>query len=208
MDTKKLHITPAGYVGYSHLNKPNKFGSYQIELILEGEEAEALKAKVTALSQEGKDELIAAEKDKKKIAELKKLNFFLPFEAETNDDGEETGRTVFLFKNKAEGKGRDGKPFKRGPIETVDAKRQPMKNPKVGRGSKVKVAFTVAPFTGFGLIGATFRLQSVQVLEYKPFSSGASAAFSEEEGYVYTDAGETDTAAGAVDAGTGNNSDY
>jgi hypothetical protein len=208
MATKSLPVSPAGEAGYLHIAKPNtKFnadGEFSADLILEGDAAEQFKAELTAAAEAGRDEIVGKEKNPAKAKKLAKYNLHVPFVEETDEEGEETGRTIFRFKNKAKGKKRDGSTFNvRIPI--VDSKRKEIPDAsKLGRGSVIKVAYAVVPFAmdATQKIGVTLRLQAVQVIQPKWFEGGAANAFSDEDGYVADNATDEET----VGAGVGEDS--
>lgn len=177
-------VSPKGEFGYSHLVTPSQYGSYDVQLILEGEEADKLLAELNAANEQAKKDLMAAEKDVKKRKALESFKFAEHAKMELDESGDQTGRTIFTFSNKAEG-GKDGKKFKV-KIDIVDAKKKPIiPPPKIGRGTIGKIAYQLSPYAmpSTKLIGVSRRLKGVQILELKEYGGGGADAFSEEEGY-------------------------
>jgi hypothetical protein len=209
-------VSPAGKIKYSNIHKPNKFGNFSVDLVVEPNEATAFQEKLKALSEAARDQLIEEAKPTKgktKQAVQKELQGYTLHvigKPDTDANGEPTGNTLFTFTNKAEGKKKDGSTFKVR-IDAVDAKRNKMVAAKIGRGSLVKVAFQVVPFAmaSTKLIGVSGRLQAVQVKELVEYTGGASAAFAEEDGYQ--DDGEPVNDSISDDAapeGSGSDADY
>lgn len=178
--SKEQLVSPKGIVKYIYVSTPNKFGDYVVDLLMAGEDAENFKKKLDDLSAQARKSL--SEKDKKAAPKIKAAPVHVAYKAETDEEGNETGNTIFSFKNKAKGKKKDGTEFTV-KIDVVDAKLRKVTTP-IGRGSTIKVAFTPTEFFGFGVAGASLRLQAVQVIDLVPFNGSGAAAFSEEEGYV------------------------
>lgn len=179
---KKSITTPRGVAVWPRLNKPDtKFdadGVYQLALKLEGKDAAAFKKLV--------DERVAesfktAKEDNKKAAKTIKTRH--PYEAETDDDGNETGATLFRFKMKAVGKnGKTGETWKN-TVKLYDAKGKPTKV-MVGGGSSVKVSFNPRPYymASNKEAGITMDLLAVQIIELVQGGTAESYGFEEEDG--------------------------
>jgi hypothetical protein len=115
-----------------------------------------------------------------------KLSTHLPFEEDTDQDGNPTGDIKFKFKLDAVGKRRDGNTYTQKPL-VVDAKLSPMTGEKmIGNGSTINVSFE--PRTYFipatKMVGVKLHLVGVQVLELVEYGGGASSMFNVEDGYV------------------------
>jgi hypothetical protein len=190
MPKNQIYVSPSGKSGFSHIVKPNtRFkadGEFSIDLILEGQEAEDFKAKLDDLAKTAIASMIDNEKDAKKRKALQSYATYTPYKQNTDKEGEDiAGEWVFKFKNAAKGKRRDQTTFEV-TIPVVDAKKQPIPDVKLGRGSTVKVAFEFFPYAAAATktVGISLRLKAVQVLDLKTFGPAGADAFGEEEGYT------------------------
>lgn len=168
--------TPLGTAQYPWLNRPDtKFkehGEYKVNLIVPKKEGEAFIKKVEAHV-----------KAEAKAAKAKKLAN-MPWEMETDDQGDETGNII--LKCKATNKlNKDGELWDRKPV-LFDAKGNKT-DVQVGGGSKIKVNVELYTWnvssTGFGV---TLQINAVQIIELVELKTGASAetyGFEEEEGF-------------------------
>lgn len=180
-------VSPKGEFGFSHLLKPGKFGHLDIQLILEGEEAEKFQKFLADKGAEARNALIAAATTPKEAKAIGKMNLHSNGKPEEDQDGNETGRTVFTFKNKAEGVRKDGQPFT-ATVTIVDAKKKVLVGPRIGRGSVGKIAYQLVPFaTSQAGVGVSLRLKAVQVLELVSYGASSADAFGAEEGYEAED---------------------
>jgi hypothetical protein len=85
---------------------------------------------------------------------------------ETNDEGEETGRMLFNFKQKAKGKTREGEVFERRVALYLKGGVPLPKDKKIGGGSQMQVSYEPNPFFTGGLgAGVSLRLEAVMVHE-------------------------------------------
>jgi hypothetical protein len=181
--SNKTFVTPKGTARWPKINKPDtKFdedGVYTVDLILEGKDSEALIEQITKIRDEGYKEFCTKEKKAKlKLADL-------PFKAEEDDAGNETGRTVFRFKLKAKGKSKDGSKYDR-KVAIFDAKGKPTKA-EVWGGSGIKVSYEPRPwFVAMHGVGVSLQLRAVQIIDLVTKGSGDSKSFGfgEEDGYV------------------------
>lgn len=186
----KRLTTPAGIGQYVWVNKPDtKFdddGVYKVSLILEGVAAESLQSDI--------DDAVDAAWDEKTsdltAAKIKKLTKAYPYEDEVDDDGNETGRMVFKFKQNAVINSK-----KKGRIEVkvpvFDAKGKPSKA-IVYSGSTLKVSFSMRSYLmeSSKSVGVTMDLNAIQVLKLVSGSGGGNAdsyGFGEEDGYDSSD---------------------
>lgn len=182
MATKTI-VTPKGTARWPKLTTPdtkfNADGVYTVGLILEGADADGLIKTITAVRDEGYKEMCI--KEKKKSLKM----FDLPFKAETDSEGNETGRTVFTFKLKAKGKTKDGGTYDR-KVAVFDSKGKPT-TAEVWGGSDIKVAFEPRVwFAAVHGVGLSLQLKAVQVINLVTKGQGDSKSygFSEEDGYV------------------------
>jgi hypothetical protein len=176
-------IKAKGTARYPHVTEPYKkfepeFGVYTCDVIVDKEQADAIKATLRPLYEQ---ELQEAQQEKpgKKLTQRD-----LPIEEV--DGG-------FLVKTKMEGGGRlksTGETYHRS-MPLYDSKAQPIKDDvQVWSGSEVVAAFRPSfynsPAIGFGV---TFKLEAVQVLKLGEGGVSAKAASSfgfteQEEGFV------------------------
>lgn len=214
MAKKNLSVTPIGIAVWPHLHAPDtKFdanGVFTTKLKLEGAEAENLKAAIdAAIDASVKDRQAKDPKKKIKRADA-------PYKAETDDDGNETGATLFQFKMNHKGKRKDGTEFTQKPF-IFDAKKAEIVGKRIGGGSKIRVSYELSPFMNYTPTigqGVSLRLKAVQVIELREFS-GDAASFGfdeveggyEGEGSAATDAAEDFTPA-AESKGTQDASDF
>jgi hypothetical protein len=194
MPNNQTLVSPIGEFGYSHLVTPGKFGHFDVELILDGDDADTFLAEMNKANDEAADSLIAAEKDPKKKKVLQSYSRREVSKAELDDAGEPTGRTIFKFKNNAEGKKKDGTTFKTR-VEIVDAKKKPMANPKIGKGTIGRVAYQISPYamSATRSIGASVRLKAVQILDLVEYGGGGASAFGEVDGYEAPEGSDIDS---------------
>lgn len=191
-------VTPKGVASWPRLHEPDtkfkKEGEYSIKLKLSGSEAAELNAIIEQAHEASYEaakkqiaEAKAKEKNPKKRAEIKERADLPCKEVYEND--EPTGEYEFNFKMKASGVSqKTGKPWERKPA-VFNAKGKPLsaeEKAKVGGGSVVKVSYEITPFYTAALgAGVSLRLEAVQVLELKSFTSRDANAygFGAEEGY-------------------------
>ena len=194
-DDKKKRVfenitTPTGIAQWCWLNKPNtRFnpdGEYSCNLLLEGEEAQSLCDKLDAIVEKTYQEAVAEAKpqDKKKFTKAS------PYTPEYDEDGNETGRVIFKFKNKAQFKAKDGSTFIFQP-KVFDAKGGKVAaGVTVYGGSTIKIAGQVMPYVmpATKACGVSLKLQAIQVIKLVAGGMGGdsmdSYGFGEEEGYV------------------------
>ena len=180
---KKHEIIKAkGVTKYCHLNEPNKkfepeFGVYSCDLIIDKEQADAIKQKLRPLYEE----------------ELRETQEANPGKGITQREfpiDEVDGGYLIKVKMKAGGRRRDGSEYHMS-IALYDSQGKPLdQDVKVWGGSEVNVAFRPKfYYTAAVGFGVTFELQAVQVLKLGEggVSSIAASAFgftTEEEGFV------------------------
>ena len=195
--------TPKGVFKFPNLIKPDygtkefpkKDGEFNVRLILEGEEAQALIDKL----QPEMDKALAEAEEKfaqLPVATRKKLKAVTPndfytevFDKETE---EPTGQFEFRFKTSASGTNKKGEKWTR-TVPIFDAKGKPAKNLKAIWGGTVgKVAYSVSPYfvAGSGAAGITLYLDAVQVIELSAGGSrnASEYGFGEEDGFDATEA--------------------
>ena len=184
LKARKKHeiIKAKGTAKYCHLNEPNKkfepeFGVYSCDLIIDKEQADAIKQKLRPLYEE----------------ELRETQEANPGKGITQREfpiDEVDGGHLIKVKLKAGGRRRDGSEYHLS-VPLYDSAGKPLdKDVKVWGGSEVNVAFRPKfYYTAAVGFGVSFELQAVQVLKLGEggVSSIAASAFgftTEEEGFV------------------------
>ena len=156
---KKHEIIKAkGVTKYCHLNEPNKkfepeFGVYSCDLVIDKEQADAIKQKLRPLYEEELRE-VQEQHTGKKITQRE-----FPID-------EVDGGYLIKVKMKAGGRRRDGSEYHMS-IALYDSQGKPLdQDVKVWGGSEVNVAFRPKfYYTAAVGFGVTFELQAVQVLK-------------------------------------------
>lgn len=184
-----LFITKPGEMLHPWLNKAdtkyNDDGLYHVDLVLEGNDAEDLKAKIDGASKAFLDE----HTDEMKPAEAKKWSLYVPYEPGVDDEGNEDGTTVFHFKQNAKITLKDGS-TKDITIELRDSKDKIIETP-VYSGSEGRVMFSMRGITIASQRQAGVRLDFYKVQITKLVKgSGKSKGFGEYEGGYEAEAGD------------------
>ena len=177
-------VTGIGTSQYAYLNSPDtrfdEIGHYKTNLILSGQPAEDLKAKIDA--ELTKSVTLA----KEKAGKGKNVKTAVtPYLEDTDDEGNATGATIFKFKTKAQITTKDGKIIPNR-VAIFDAKGTPMTDTNVWSGSEMKVSAELVPYyTALVGAGVSLRLRAVQIT--KLVEGGNSNAkgygFDKEDGY-------------------------
>lgn len=202
---REKFTTAAGTAVYPWLNRPDtkEFDgkpakpAYKVSLRLGGEAAAALKARIDAKVDEAYDDQVAKFKDqiqngatgkekgeaKKKLETLEKA---YPYEPAFDDDGEETGETLFKFKQNAVITRKDGSTFDV-KLPLFDSQGRKMSENIFG-GSTIKVNFSMRTYwmASTNKAGTTLDLNAVQVIELVTSGGGSADAFgfgAEEGGF-------------------------
>lgn len=207
--TRETLVSPAGTVKFSHIDKPNtKFkpeGEYSVDLLLDpaAEGVQALLDGIKARAEKAKADSLKDAKDGKQKKARESYELYVPFSKDEDKDGNETGLIVLKAKNAATIKRKNGETFNKR-INVFDAKKKPLVDAKIGRGSTLKIAFTPNAFCADGLkrVGVGLWLEAVQVIDLKTFGSGDADqyGFGEEDGYQADE--ETTTDAPASEGGS------
>ena len=159
-----IYVTPAGELLYPHLVTPDtKFvpeGIYDAKIILTPSDERDALIKVIETAHEDSRRAAAKENPKTKIKTAD-----LPYDEESDDDGNLTGNIVLHAKMKAYVKTKAGKEWSQSP-DLFDARNQKITgqiNP--WSGTVAKLAFEVIPFfTALIGAGVTLRLKAAQIL--------------------------------------------
>ncbi len=180
---KKFKVSPKGVAVWPKVNRPDtKFdadGVYSIDLKLEGKTAKEFAKFIDA---HVADSFAEAKKENKKAA--KQITAAQPFKPEVDDEGDETGATLFRFKRKAIGKnGKTGETWKN-IVKLFDTKGQRC-NVLLGGGSDVKVSFSIRPYymASTKSAGVTLDLRAVQIINLVQGGTSESYGFGEEDGW-------------------------
>ena len=191
---------------------PKPAGEWNVRLILEADEAQALikklrpefdKAKMKAEEEFAKLPIAT----RKKLKEVTFNDFYT--EVYDKDTEEPTGQYEFRFKSTASGVTKDKKKWER-KVALFDAKGVPIKKiAAIWGGTVGKVSFTASPYfiPGTGAAGLILRLEAAQIIELSAGGSrnASEYGFGEEEGYDSTEesAGFTDETGGDDSAAGG-----
>ena len=196
---RPIERTPKGIAKWITVNTPDtKFkeeGEYRVTLLLQGKDADVLKARIDDAIKTAVAEAKANKVNAKHIKVIKAAD--APYKADTDKEGNETGFTAFNFKAKASGVKKDKvTPWTFQP-RVFDGMLQPidLKKVQVWGGSEVKVAYEMAlygisnysPKVGAGV---SLKLSAVQILKLKTGSGKDAEAFGfeAEEGEMPADA--------------------
>jgi hypothetical protein len=100
-------------------------------------------------------------------------------ETEYDDAGNETGWVAMRFKMNSEVKDKKTQEVRRMEPAIVDGLKQPVKGVAIYGGSKLRVAFSVVPFhvEANNMVGLTYYLNAVQIVELAAKQNGAANAF-------------------------------
>lgn len=199
----KTYTTPVAPFGpYPRITKPDfKFkdeGEFSVKVILPTDNPVAIKMRALAdevaaeALKDGKAKLV----EKGKAADAKKMAINNhPYSDETDDEGNETGRTVFKFSMKHSGVSKkNNKPWKRWP-KLFDAAGNAIARPKdsdydfdVWSGSEGAVSFEAVPYAPNAKIGAgcKFALVAAQITKLVEGGDGGSA---DDYGFAKQDGG-------------------
>lgn len=196
---KKIRLTsPKGIAKYPWLTKPstkfNTDGVYQVKLLVDPEEAKDFIAEIDKYVDESYK--IACEEHKKDIKKIKKS---YPYEMETDDEGEETGKIEIKFKRNATFKDKDTGETVRVTLSFFDSKGKAIEavKPLFG-GSTIRVNCNVSPYYMKGEAGVTLYINAVQIIKAVLGGDGSSYGFGNEED------GFSEEADNSFDEGEGN----
>jgi len=177
MANNKIQIaSPLGVARYPYLNEPDlqfaqKYGApaeYKTHLIIEESKAIPFKDKLEKIFEE---QYVKACKDAGK--KIKKAD--LPWEEVVDPETlEPTGEWAFKFKLKQEGKNFTSGQTWINKFPWLNSKREPIAKPTeiVGGGSVLSVGTDVVTWNAPIGFGMTLRINSVQVVDLKPYIAG------------------------------------
>jgi hypothetical protein len=186
-------ITPRGELVYPHLNRPddrfdkeNPKYTTKIRLKQSDEDVQKLMQRLDQLADEAFD---TARKENAKDA--KKITRANPYEAETDDAGNDTGNIIVKaamkasYKDKKTGQSVDMRPALK------DAKRNDIdpSTVRIGGGTEAKLAMRVRGYyvASQKKAGITLDLNAVQILKLVEYNGGGGNYFAEEDGFEAED---------------------
>lgn len=190
--TYEKKTTPKGTLAWAFLTKPaKKYKSedkeYKTDLILDPSEDDVIEF-IRYITEKVNESVIKAQeelKEKKKFADAKQVKPKLPYKAQYDEEGNETGLITMTFKTNELTK--DGK---KKSIGLFDSKAKPI-NPNdisIGAGTVAKVNFSLDTYYNPVTKEAGIKpyLNAVQIIELVSFGGGGGDAslfgFGEEEG--------------------------
>ena len=186
-------VSPVGVSQYAWLTQPDtRFdndGHYKTNLIIKTDEAKSLIKQID-------DEMAASltlAKEKAKGKKVKEGN--APYEAEVDDEGQETGNTIFKFKTKAQIISKDGKVIPNR-VALFDTKGKPMTDVNVWSGSEMKCsAELIKYYTAIAGAGVSMRLRACQITKLVEGGSGNAKGYGFDDikdGYEFVESKEND----------------
>lgn len=159
--------------------KYNADGLFHTAQAYEGEVAESFKKEISEAAEAG----FAQMTEKMTPGEKNKYSVYYPFEAELDKDGNETGRTLFHFKQNAviETKAGERKAVQ---IVVHDAADNPIKGVKIFNGDEIRILYKprATIMTGLKQAGCRLDFAKVQLIKKAQRTSKGFGAI--EGGYV------------------------
>lgn len=192
---------PAGKANWCHVLKPDSYKGkkfYKATVSIPTEDCASLIAELQEIIDNAYEEFEAEATGKDKAMFKKgEVGKYLPFEAEYDDNGDETGRIVFKAKCNVSK-----------PPTIVDAKKQRVYD-NVYRGDTIRLAVSFSPYPPtplFKNVGLSCFLNAVQILEKSGYAGGDDTSGFDvvEDGYV----GNTDGSAFDDDSADDDNGDF
>jgi hypothetical protein len=183
---KEVLTTPVGEASWVWATKPDeRFQpvAYKASLILEAKESTGLQATIDDAIENA---LVVA----KAKAPKKKFNITTPYEPVLDEDGEDTGKVIFKFKQRYEVKPRNGGDsfFPKIVIyDTGNANRGPapidIGDRLIGNGSQIAVGFELVPWEMSGNCSVSLRLRSIQIVKLVEYGNGGGDFQSYDNGF-------------------------
>lgn len=196
---KKYQDSPFGEADYPHLNKPDgKFNPenplWKTGLILEGAEAQEFKEKVDAEAQTAFDEYMTnGEGSKLTAGERKKWGVYKPYSVVEDEDGNETDKINFEFKQNSVIRTAEGK--KEIKIARYDASgKKELPETKIIRGGsiiRVRFGFRTIVMKSQKLVGVRHDFSMVQVRKFAQGQSGGG--FGSVDGETFDETQDSQT---------------
>ena len=190
--SKPVRITsPVGIAKWVFVTEPStKFkpeGEYNVTVVLDAEAGEKLDKQLSAMAEEARKEMVLEAKKPAQAKARQTYGLTYGLTKEADEEGEETGNWLLKAKKDASFEGRDGKRVETS-VPIFDAKKNPAPGVKIGKGSKIRVAFDARPYAmdATKMAGLSLRLAGVQVIDLVEPGGGASAdacGFENEDGF-------------------------
>lgn len=185
---RERFVAPRGVAVWPRLNTPDtKYkpeGEFSVKLAYDANdpEAKALAQKLEQLRDAAFEKFVSENPKKKKTAKVAPV-----FREELDDEGDETGRILFVFKMRHKVKAQaTGKTYTLTPT-IMNAKRVILERPpQIGGGSEMKISFEVSPafVESSKEFHLSLRLVAVQLLKLVSFNGAARSRddFDDEDG--------------------------
>jgi len=139
-----------------------QYGTYKVDLALEGRDAEDFKAQIDELMDEAVASASAGGKNTKRADP--------PYGLVMDKNGEPTGETYFRFKLERVSVTDAGEWVRR--VGLFDSSLYPIENIDIGAGSEIIVTSQPWAWTASGNTGVKLQIQSVQLIKYVPRPGG------------------------------------
>jgi hypothetical protein len=190
--------TPTGVVKFAFLDKPStKFkdeGEYSIVVTFDKATGGKLREELMKRAKAAHAECL--KEDVKPVVRKARAEYDVVcgIKPELDDEGDKTGNYVASFSMPATREDKVTHKVSNRFVPQYDAKLHPLEGVSVGKGSKVRVSFDVAPYCvdGAKKAGVSLKLAGVQVLELVEFKGGGTSpsalGFDEEDGFDGSDA--------------------
>lgn len=198
-EKRVIHRLPRGPFIYPKLAEPD-FGSddypcpegkFEVKVRLTAEQAAPYIKKCDELAAKSLAE--AKKNDKRNAGQKKKTPWetkYLPYEAELDDEGDETGNFLFKANTKHSGESKKtGKTWKRWvPLFDANGTPIPRKDLQIWGGTEGIVAFSYQPYASSPTTGASVKL-SLEAVQILSLVNGAERdasefGFGQEDGYT------------------------
>lgn len=183
----KYKLSPLGDALYPWLSKPdtkfNAEGLFKTDLALSGSDAVKFKEEIDEAVEEAFAEVTKDMTAKERNSFKKKY----PYQVETDDDDNATGRILFFFRQNAKIKLKDGstKDIKIGIYDAKDKET----NALIGPGSVIRLMYSTRPIKMAASKEISIRLDfaKVQIKTLKAFGAGGAGFGSIEGGFESSD---------------------
>ena len=188
-------VTPKGVLSYPHLKtadtKFDDVGSFKTGFIVDADgHSKLLEVLQPILS-------AYVESDKERKTKHKSWSVGLPFDEQLDEDGNETGKFIWKFSQKAYFIKADGERIDFS-VAMIDAQRKPTDaNPFGGTVAKIRAQVRPYAMSTSKSYGLSLKPNMVQILELVEGGSSNTGGFEDEEGYSAPE--ESNTLQGATE---------
>ncbi len=182
--SRTYHVSPRLRFDYPWVNRPdtayNADGLFHVDGVGKGPQVDKMKGLIDGAVEKAFAEHVA----ELKPAEAKKWTKYLPYEAVTDDAGNETGDTKFAFKQNAKIKLTDGS-VKDVTIEIRDSQDQVV-DVNVFGGTEGRIMYTMRPIvmTSARQVGIRLDFFKVQIIKLKSRTGTGFGAVEDDDAYV------------------------